>query len=126
MFFCDCASRSNTALDSVSSPLRYCMTAPRANLEIVRLVARIRQLSSQKLCKNKIFGKVSETRIDYKETYAPLARLELIRTRTRKRIRNASTCILKLASGANEHENYSAGQNIYAFIKTIKRLIKAH
>ena len=34
------------------------MTAPRANLEIVRLVARIRRLSYQK---NKIFGKVSAT-----------------------------------------------------------------
>ena len=61
MFFCDFASRSNTALDSVSSTLRYCTTAPRANLEIVRLVARIRRLSSQRLCKNKIFGKVSAT-----------------------------------------------------------------
>ena len=63
MFFCDCASRCNTALDSVSSTLRYCMTAPRANLEIVRLVAKIRRLSSQRLCKNKIFGKVSATQL---------------------------------------------------------------
>ena len=63
MFFCDCASRSNTDLDSVSSTLRYCMTAPRANLGIVRLVARIRRLSSQRLCKNKIFGKVSATHL---------------------------------------------------------------
>ena len=64
MLFCDCASRSNTALDSVSSTLRYCMTAPRANLEIIRLVARIRRLSSQRLCKNKIFEKVSATQRD--------------------------------------------------------------
>ena len=47
MFFYDCALWSNTELDSVSSTLRYCMTAPRANLEIVRLVARIRRLSSR-------------------------------------------------------------------------------
>ena len=74
MFFCDCASRSNTAVDSVSSTLRYCMTAPRANLEIVRLVARIRRLSSQRLRKNKIFGKVSATRI-----YPGLVRREFVR-----------------------------------------------
>ena len=64
MFFYDCALWSNTELDSVSSTLRYCMTAPGANLEIVRLVARIRRLSSQRLCKNKIFGKVSATPVN--------------------------------------------------------------
>ena len=62
MFFYDYALWSNTELDSVSSTLQCCMTAPRANLEIVRLVARIRRLSSQRLSKNKIFGKVSATR----------------------------------------------------------------
>ena len=67
MFFYDCALWSNTELDSVSSTLRYCMTAPDANLEIIRLVARIRRLSSQRLCKNKIFGKVSATRLDVVE-----------------------------------------------------------
>ena len=67
MFFYDCALWSNTELDSISSTLRYCMSAPRANLEIVRLVARIRRLSSQRLCKNKIFGKLSATHRDDSE-----------------------------------------------------------
>ena len=43
----------------------------------------------------------------------------------RKRILYASTGIVRLAIAVNEHEDYSAGQNIYAFILTIKRTIKA-
>ena len=33
--------------------------------------------------------------------------------------------VVRLAIAVNEHEGYSAGQNIYAFIQTIKRTIIA-
>ena len=45
--------------------------------------------------------------------------------RVRIRILYASTCIVRLAIAVIEHEDYSAGRNIYAFIQTIKRTIKA-